>query len=192
MQTDHHSKDLDLILAWSQISLSAFLYTSKPNWTIQKRVDTKWVWPIISGVQLRDQKAVVLYRKISRVCCRLYCYECATRITSAQLPIDAPPHTSWREFSLVGSSWTVALTCSWLNWINGQGGIRSDSGRAFFSGIAWYYGNDELLYEPSILLHIETHCVWLAVPDTDSRVTSTTDTVFHMTCSTWYGFSRDL
>ena len=39
-----------------------------------------------------------------------------------------------------------------------------------------------LSYEPSISLHVQTQRMWLVVPDTDSRVT----------CSTWYGFSRDL
>ena len=40
-----------------------------------------------------------------------------------------------------------------------------------FSGIALYYGDNGLSYEPSISSHIQTQHTWLVVPDTDSRVT---------------------
>ena len=58
----------------------------------------------------------------------------------------------------------------------------------FFSGIALYYGIMILLYKPLISLHVQTQCVWLAVPDTDFHVTCSTDMDSRVTCSKKYGF----
>ena len=51
----------------------------------------------------------------------------------------------------------------------------------FFSGKAWYYNGDND-FTIWTTLHVQLQCAWLAVPDTDS----------HVTCSTDTGFSRDL
>ena len=45
-----------------------------------------------------------------------------------------------------------------------------------------------LSYKPSISLHLIWILAWLAVPDTDSRVTCSTDMDSHVTCSKKYGF----
>ena len=50
----------------------------------------------------------------------------------------------------------------------------------YFSGIAWYYGDNDFTIWTT--LHVQLQHAWLAVSDTDS----------HMTCSTDTGFSRDL
>ena len=57
-----------------------------------------------------------------------------------------------------------------------------------FPGIAWYYGDNELIIRAS--LHVQTQHVWLniAVPDTDSQVTCSTDMDSCVTCSKKYGF----
>ena len=43
-------------------------------------------------------------------------------------------------------------------------------------------------FEPSISLHAQTQCVRLAVPDTDSHVSYSTDTDSRVTCSKQHSF----
>ena len=58
-----------------------------------------------------------------------------------------------------------------------------------FSGIAWYYGdNDFIIHELSISLHVQTQRMWLAVPDTNFHVICSTDTDSRVTYSKKYSF----
>ena len=50
----------------------------------------------------------------------------------------------------------------------------------FFSSIAWYYGDND-----NFIAHSDVR-TWLVVPDTDSRMTCSTNKDYRVTCSKKY------
>ena len=75
-----------------------------------------------------------------RVCCRLYCYECAAQVKIAN-----------------SNKRVIFFWYSFVLW--------------------WWW------FEPSISLHVQMQRAWLAVLDTDSHMTCSTDMDSCMTCS---------
>ena len=96
--------------------------------------------------------------KLSQVCCRLYCYECTARVT---MP------TATNEWYFSGMAWYygdndfIIRTFDFIAW----------SDAAHMTCSTWYRFSRDLQYLIRIL-------AWLAVPDTDSCVTCSTDTDF--------------
>ena len=63
----------------------------------------------------------------------------------------------------------------------------------YFFGIVWYYGdNDFLIQTFNFIAHLDAVCMSWSIPNMNSRMTCSTDTGFHVICSTWYGFLHDL
>ena len=52
------------------------------SWQALSSSDNVYIYPVVYNQRLYNYPhSTKLYRKISRVCCRLYCYECAARVT---------------------------------------------------------------------------------------------------------------
>ena len=81
----------------------------------------------------------------------------------------------------------MSVLPSVLLWVHSISNSANGNKQVIFSSIAYYYDND-LSYKPSISLHVKMQWEWLAVPDTDSHMTCSTDMDSCMTCSKKYSF----